>query len=182
MVDSDAKQTGKASGAKAARRAVIALVLFGVLAAAIFLLAPGDLYLWVKALHVIAVIAWMAGMLYLPRLFVYHCDAEAGSVQSETFKVMERRLLRVIMNPAMIIAWVLGLWLAWSGGLFGEVWFWVKFGAIIAMSAAHGSLAKGVRLFAEDRNEKTARQWRMINEIPTVLMFVIVIMVIVKPF
>ncbi|MEL6920208.1 MAG: CopD family protein [Pseudomonadota bacterium] len=127
-------------------------------------------------------IAWMAGMLYLPRLFVYHAGAEAGSEIAETFKVMERRLLKVIMNPAMIISWVLGLWLAWAGGHFSEVWFWLKFVAVIGMTAAHGSLAKSVRLFAEDRNVRTARQWRLLNEVPTLLMFAAVVLVIVKPF
>ncbi|WP_421855834.1 protoporphyrinogen oxidase HemJ [Oricola sp.] len=170
------------SGRIAARRAAVALVLLAVLTAALFWLDPADLYLWIKAVHVIAVIAWMAGMLYLPRLFVYHCDAEVGSVQSETFKVMERRLLRVIMNPAMTIAWALGLWLAWSGNHFADVWFLVKFAAVFALSAVHGVFSKAVRMFAEDRNDKTPRYWRMINEVPTVLMFVIVIFVIVKPF
>ena len=170
------------SGHIAARRAVIAIGVLIAATAAIFWLNPADLYLWVKAVHVIAIIAWMAGMLYLPRLFVYHSDAEPGSVQSETFKVMERRLLRVIMNPAMIIAWVLGLWLAWSGGHYSEIWFLLKFSAVIAMSAVHGIFSKAVRLFAEDRNEKPARYWRMINEVPTLLMIAIVVLVIVKPF
>ncbi|MEL6203618.1 MAG: protoporphyrinogen oxidase HemJ [Pseudomonadota bacterium] len=175
-------ETSQASGKIAARRAVVAILAFVALTAVVFFVAPDDLYAWVKALHVIAIIAWMAGMLYLPRLFVYHAGAEPGSEMSETFKVMERRLLRVIMNPAMTIAWVLGLWLAWYGSHFGEIWFWIKFAAVIGMTAAHGSLAKGVRLFFEDRNERTARQWRIINEVPTVLMFITVIMVIVKPF
>ncbi|MEM1376968.1 MAG: protoporphyrinogen oxidase HemJ [Pseudomonadota bacterium] len=170
------------SGRIAARRAAIAIIAFILLTTAVFLLGPEDLYLWAKAFHVIAIIAWMAGMLYLPRLFVYHAGAEIGSETSETFKVMERRLLRVIMNPAMTIAWALGLWLAWYGNHFGEVWFWIKFAAVVGMSAAHGSLAKGVRLFAEDRNERSARQWRIINEVPTAFMFIAVISVIVKPF
>ena len=175
-------ETSAQSGAKAARRAVIALVVLGLCTAAIFWLDPSDLYLWIKAIHVIAIIAWMAGMLYLPRLFVYHSDAEKGAAQSETFKVMERRLLRVIMNPAMIIAWALGLWLAWKGGFLLAGWFHAKLAAVLALSAVHGMFAKAVRLFAEDRNEKPARYWRMINEVPTVLMIAIVILVIVKPF
>ena len=175
-------ETGARPGRIAARRAAVALGLFLMLAAAIFWLAPADLYNWAKAVHVIAVIAWMAGMLYLPRLFVYHAGAEAGSETSETFKVMEGRLLRVIMNPAMVIAWALGLWLAWAGGLYADLWFIAKFAAVLAMSAAHGYLSRGVRLFAEDRNEKSARYWRMYNEVPTVLMIAVVILVIVKPF
>ncbi|MEM9999939.1 MAG: CopD family protein, partial [Pseudomonadota bacterium] len=110
------------SGQIARRRAGVALIVFVLATIAILAIAPDDLYLWIKAFHVIAVIAWMAGMLYLPRLFVYHADAQAGSEKSETFKIMERRLLRVIMNPAMIIVWVLGLWLAWYGNHYVEVW------------------------------------------------------------
>lgn len=170
------------SGRKAARRAIIALIVLGIFTAAIFWLNPGDLYLWIKAIHVIAIIAWMAGMLYMPRLFVYHSDAASVSTESETFKVMERRLLRVIMNPAMTIAWALGLWLAWSGGYFTSGWFHAKLAAVLALSAVHGVFAKAVRLFAEDRNDKSSRYWRIMNEAPTILMIAIVILVIVKPF
>ncbi|MFP1630576.1 protoporphyrinogen oxidase HemJ [Zhengella sp. ZM62] len=177
----ETRQDMESSGRKAARRALVAIAVFLALTGLIFLVDPGGFYLWAKAIHVMAIIAWMAGMFYLPRLFIYHCEAEPGSEQSETFKVMERRLLRVIMNPAMTISWVFGLWLAWEGGWLTDGWFHVKFAAVLAMSAAHGDLAKGVRLFAEDRNMRTQRQWRMINEIPTVLMIVIVAVVIVKP-
>ncbi|MCB1383047.1 MAG: protoporphyrinogen oxidase HemJ [Notoacmeibacter sp.] len=170
------------SGAKAARRAAIAIAVFLCLTAALFWLDPANFYLWAKAIHVIAIISWMAGMVYLPRLFVYHCEAEKGSVQSETFKVMERRLLRVIINPAMTIAWVFGLWLAWQAGYFTQGWFHVKLLGVVLLSACHGYLSRGVRLFAEDRNEKSQRHWRLVNEIPTVLMILIVVMVIVKPF
>ena len=100
------------------------------------------LYDWIKALHVIAVISWMAGMLYLPRLFVYHCEAEAGSKQSETFKVMERRLLRAIINPAMIVTWLAGLYLAWAGHWYLSGWFHVKFALVLAMSGIHGFLSR----------------------------------------
>jgi protoporphyrinogen IX oxidase len=144
--------------------------------------AAFDVYPWLKALHVIAVMSWMAGLLYLPRLFVYHCDAEKGSLQSETFKVMERRLLRAIMNPAMIVSWVLGLWLAWDGFQFSGAWLHAKILLVFFLSAAHGYFAKAVRMFAEDRNEKPQRHWRVMNEVPTLLMVVIVILVIVKPF
>ena len=141
-------------------------------------------YDWLKALHVIAVIAWMAGMLYLPRLFVYHCDAEPGSVQSETFKVMERRLLRAIINPAMIAAFALGLlMLATPGAVdWGQGWVWVKAVLVIAMTALHGLLARWRGHFASDANRHTARFYRMVNEVPTALMIGIVIMVIVRPF
>ena len=139
-------------------------------------------YPWIKALHVIAVISWMAGMLYLPRLFVYHCDAEIGSKQSETFKVMERRLLKAIINPAMIVTWVFGLYLAWKGFSFQGGWLHAKIAAVLAMSGVHGYLSGGVRRFAEDRNTKSSRHWRIVNEIPTLLMIVIVALVVVKPF
>jgi protoporphyrinogen IX oxidase len=145
-------------------------------------LYPDDAYLWVKALHVIAVISWMAGMLYLPRLFIYHCAAEKGSVQSETFKVMERRLLKAIINPAMMVTWAAGLWLAWRTVAYMDGWFHVKFLAVLILSGIHGYFSKAVRMFAEDRNAKPARFWRMMNEVPTVLMIIIVIMVIIKPF
>jgi putative membrane protein len=140
------------------------------------------LYLWLKAFHIIAVIAWMAGMLYLPRLFVYHADAEIGSVQSETFKVMERRLLKAIINPAMIAVWLLGLYLAWSGGWFSAGWLHAKILLVLAMSGLHGYYSRAVRAFAQDRNKKSARHWRMMNEVPTLLLIGIVILVVVKPF
>jgi protoporphyrinogen IX oxidase len=140
------------------------------------------LYPWLKAFHVIAVIAWMAGMLYLPRLFVYHCAAAPGSTESETFKVMERRLLRMIINPAMIATWVLGLWLAWAGGWYRAGWLETKVLLVIAMSAVHGLFARYVRDFSADRNRNSQKFYRIINEVPTVLMIVIVILVIVKPF
>lgn len=139
-------------------------------------------YPWAKAAHVIAIIAWMAGMLYLPRLFVYHCDAPKGSQQSETFKVMERRLLKGIINPAMGATWLLGIFLAWSGGWYVTGWLWVKVAAVVALSALHGQFTRWVREFAEDRNRRPARFYRIVNEVPTVLMIVIVILVIVKPF
>ena len=140
------------------------------------------LYEWIKALHIIAVIAWMAGMLYLPRLMVYHCAAEVGSVQSETFKVMERRLLKAIINPAMIVTWLAGLWLVYEGGWYRAGWFHAKFALVLAMSAMHGFLVRWVRDFAEDRNTRPARFYRIANEVPTVLMIGIVILVVVKPF
>lgn len=139
-------------------------------------------YEWVKAIHVIAVIAWMAGMLYLPRLMVYHAEAQTGSIQSETFKIMERRLLKGIINPAMSLAWMLGLYLAWAGfGLKGG-WLHGKIALVLVLSGLHGYLVGRVRAFAEDRNDKSARFYRILNEVPAVLMAAIVILVIVKPF
>ncbi|MBR2690978.1 MAG: protoporphyrinogen oxidase HemJ [Aquamicrobium sp.] len=171
-----------AGGGQAMRRAAIAIAIFLFLAALLYLVAPEDFYPWAKAIHVIAVISWMAGMLYLPRLFVYHSETERGSQQSETFKVMERRLLRGIINPAMVISWAFGLWLAWKGFGFQGGWLHAKLAAVLALSAVHGYLSAAVRKFAEDRNEKPARHWRIVNEIPTLLMIIIVVLVIVKPF
>ena len=140
------------------------------------------MYLWIKALHVIAVIAWMAGLLYLPRLFVYHCAATPGSEQSETFKVMERRLLRAIMTPAMIVAWLSGLALALQAGAFGDGWFHVKFALVLIMTLMHGLLSRWRRDFALDRNPHAHKFYRIVNEIPTLLMIGIVLLVVVKPF
>jgi putative membrane protein len=140
------------------------------------------MYLWIKALHVIAVISWMAGMLYLPRLFVYHCKAEIGSPQSETFKVMERRLLRAIINPAMIIAWLAGLTLVWLGEWYWHGWFQLKFVLVLILSGVHGLFSRWVKDFAADRNRRSQKFYRIINEVPTVLMIGIVILVILKPF
>ncbi len=146
--------------------------------------ALGPFLLWEKSLHVISVIAWMAGLFYLPRLFVYHTMAPPGSVQSDLFKVMERRLLRQIMNPAMIASFVFGGLLIltpgavdWSAG-----WWWVKLTGALLMAVFHGACASWRRAFAEDSNQRTQRFFRMANEIPTVLMMVIVVMAIVQPF
>jgi protoporphyrinogen IX oxidase len=145
------------------------------------------LYLWIKAFHIIAVIAWMAGMLYLPRLFVYHCAAEKGSVQSETFKLMERRLLRAIINPAMIATWLLGLWLAWLGpdsryGWFAFPWLQAKLVLVLLLSAMHGMFARWVNDFAADRNRHSQKFFRIINEVPMILLIGIVLLVVFKPF
>ncbi|MEY1557107.1 protoporphyrinogen oxidase HemJ [Yoonia sp. R2331] len=141
-------------------------------------------YDWIKALHIIAVISWMAGMFYLPRLFVYHAEkATVGSELDQTFQVMEAKLLRVIMNPAMIVSWVCGLLLIGMGAFdFGAVWSWAKLIAVLAMSGAHGWLAARRKDFAAGQNTRSGRTYRLINEVPTVLMFVIVIAVIVRPF
>ena len=138
--------------------------------------------LWLKALHVIAVISWMAGLLYLPRLFVYHCEAEAGSKQAETFKVMEHRLLRLIMNPAMIVVWVTGPWLAWAQGMLADRWLWAKLALVVVLTGYHHALGAWRKDFAADRNKRDQRFYRLANEVPTVLMIAIVALVVVKPF
>ena len=139
-------------------------------------------YLWIKSLHILAVISWMAGMLYLPRLFVYHCEAEIGSKQSETFKVMERRLLKAIINPAMAVTWLAGLWLAWQGNWTMSGWFHAKLALVLVLSGVHGFFSARVRDFAKDKNTRSQKFYRIINEVPTILMILIVVLVIVKPF
>ena len=138
--------------------------------------------LWLKSLHVIAVIAWFAGLFYLPRLFVYHAGAAPGSELSETLKVMERRLLRLIMNPAMIVVWVTGPWLAWWQGVYTDGWFVAKFTLVVLLTGFHHALALWRKAFAGDRNTRSERFYRVANEVPTVLLIGIVILVIVKPF
>ncbi|MGL5138568.1 MAG: protoporphyrinogen oxidase HemJ [Beijerinckiaceae bacterium] len=141
------------------------------------------MYLWLKALHIVAVISWMAGLLYLPRLMVYHAVAAPGSELSETLKVMEHRLLRFIMTPAMMISWIVGFYLAFAHvGFAGNVWLHVKLLLVIAMSASHGFMARWVREFAEDRNTRPQRFYRIANEVPTLLMLGIVVLAVVKPF
>lgn len=171
-----------AADKKVAARAAIALLITAGATLAVMAILGDRAYLWVKAVHVVAIISWMAGMLYLPRLFIYHCDAPKGSAQAETFKVMEHRLLTLIINPAMIVSWVLGLWLMWRGGFLTSPWMHLKLTAVVGLSAVHGYFSRSVRMFGEDRNTVSARHWRMWNEVPTVLMIVIVILVIVKPF
>jgi putative membrane protein len=140
------------------------------------------LYLGIKTLHVLAIISWMAAMLYLPRLFVYHADKPAGSETAETFKIMERRLLKAIMTPAMIVAWITGLWLAFDAGFFRNGWFHGKLALVLLMTAVHGKLAGDVRRFAADANLHGARYFRVWNEVPTLIMIGVVALVIIKPF
>lgn len=141
-------------------------------------------YPWIKALHIISVIAWMAGMLYLPRLYVYHAGAMPGSEMSETFKVMERRLLRAIINPAMIASFLFGGLLMGTPGIvdWGAGWIWVKIAMLVAMTGFHGMLARWRKDFEADRNAHPAKFYRAMNEVPTLLLIVIVIMVAAKPF
>lgn len=143
-----------------------------------------EYYLWIKAFHIISVISWMAGMLYLPRLFVYHTEAEPGSQQSETFKVMERKLLRGIINPSMILAFVFGGLLLLIPGIvnWSDGWIWVKLAMVLVLGGIHGELSRYRRDFEKDNNRKSQTFYRVINEVPAVLMIIIVIMVAVKPF
>ncbi len=140
-------------------------------------------FLYIKSFHVISVIAWMAGMLYLPRLFVYHCDAAPGSESSERFKIMERKLLKQIMNPAMIATWFFGILMVLTPGAvdWSAPWWHVKLTAVVLMSGFHGAASKWRRQFLEDRNTKSQRFYRIANEVPTLLMIIIVIMVIAQP-
>jgi protoporphyrinogen IX oxidase len=138
--------------------------------------------LWVKALHVVSVIAWMAALLYLPRLFVYHADSSPGSEKSETFKVMERRLFHAIAMPAMVASWIFGLWLAIALSAWNEGWFLAKLAAVIGLTLFHAALWVSLKAFASDRNQRPARFFRAINEVPTILMIAIVILAVVKPF
>jgi len=140
------------------------------------------LYETLKALHIIAVIAWMAGLLYLPRLFVYHADAPKGSPQSETFKIMERRLVYAIMEPAQGAVWILGLLLAWQGDWWSHGWFQAKLVLVLLMTGAHHAYGRWRKEFAADRNTRPARFYRIWNEVPTVLMIGIVFLVVLKPF
>lgn len=142
-----------------------------------------NLYLWIKALHIISVISWMAGMLYLPRLFVYHADQAKGSDASEMLKVMERKLLRFIINPAMILTWIFGIWMiVLMPGWMEQGWLHAKLTLLVGMQITHAFLAKTRRKFANDANTRTAKFYRYINEVPTLIMIVIVFLVVLKPF
>ena len=143
-----------------------------------------DYYSYLKALHIIAMVSWMAGMLYLPRLYVYHTQVAVGSEASELFKVMERRLLRLIINPAMILTWILGIWMVVLGGHGAPgtgYWLHAKIGLLIGMQIVHALLARHRRQFARDANTHSAKYYRILNEIPTVLLIGIVIFAVVKP-
>lgn len=143
-----------------------------------------SLYHWIKAIHILAVIAWMAGMLYLPRLFVYHAGVVPGSESSELFKIMERRLLRIIMTPAMIVTWAAGIWLMfYIHALSPEngLWMHYKLLLVLLMSGMHGMMAKYTRTFAQNANTRPAHFYRVFNEVPTILLIAIVLLVVVKP-
>ncbi len=138
--------------------------------------------LWLKALHIITVIAWFAGLFYLPRLFVYHADAKPGSELSETFKLMEQRLLRFILTPAMAAVWITGLSLAWVQGAYADGWLHAKLALVVLLSGYQGALSRWARDFAADRNTHPAKFYRIANEVPTLFLVAIVILVVVKPF
>lgn len=138
--------------------------------------------LWLKALHIVAVISWMAGLLYLPRLFVYHAEAGRGSPPSATFKIMQGRLLRYIMRPAMVVVWLTGPLLGWQLGVLADRWFLAKLAFVVGLTVAHIQMAIWHREFMEDRSARTSRFFRIANEVPTVLMIAIVVLVVVRPF
>ena len=140
------------------------------------------MYEWVKVIHFIAVISWMVGMLYLPRLFVYHADAKNDTVLDATFQKMEWRLLRFIMTPAMLVTWLSGLTLLYFGAWFSDGWMHAKLLLVILMSALHGYFTRQVKIFARGENQKQARYFRLINEVPTVGMILVIILVVIKPF
>ncbi|AHJ64352.1 putative membrane spanning protein [Granulibacter bethesdensis] len=141
-------------------------------------------YLWIKTAHIASMIAWMAGLFYLPRLYVYHCGLRRGSEESERFKIMERRLLKQIINPAMMATWLFGILLVLTPGVidWSRGWWHVKLLCVLLMSGFHGAMSKGRRDFLEDRNTRTHKFYRIANEVPTLLMLIIVTMVIVRPF
>ena len=145
----------------------------------------GDIYVWLKALHIIAVVAWMAGLLYLPRLFVYHCAAELGSKQAETFEIMERRLLRAIMNPAMVLSLAFGGALLSQSGVVdwsGDIWIYVKLAFVVLLLVLHHLMARWRRDLAAGKNRHDARFYKRMNEVPTLALIAIVIFAVVKPF
>ncbi|CAN7637799.1 protoporphyrinogen oxidase HemJ [Rhizobium sp. LjRoot254] len=169
------------AGARSGLRAGIALGVFILVAVLIYTLSD-DSYLWFKAFHIMAVIAWMAGLFYLPRLFIYHSDVAVGSESSELFKTMESRLYRIIMNPAMMMAWIFGLFIAWQGMWFSAGWLHVKFLGVIAMTGMHVYYGRAVKAFSRDERPRNIRHWRIMNEVPALLMILIVLMAVLKPF
>ena len=168
-------------GAQSGLRAGIALGVFLFLAVVIYALSD-DRYLWFKAFHIMAVIAWMAGLFYLPRLFIYHSDVAVDSESSELFKTMESRLYRIIMNPAMMMAWIFGLLIVWQGMWLSAGWLHVKFLGVIAMTGMHVYFGRALKAFGRDQRPRNARHWRIMNEVPAALMILIVLIAVLKPF
>lgn len=165
-----------------AKRAAVFLAITGGLLGVALAVFPDVAYPWMKVLHVLGIISWMAGMLYLPRLFVNHCGVAIGSETSEILKGMEYRLLRYIINPAMVASWVAGLWIAVRMHFFVDGWFHAKLALVLGLSAVHGYFAKAVADFGRDEGRRDHRWWRFMNEVPTLIMIFVVILVIVKPF
>jgi protoporphyrinogen IX oxidase len=170
-----------AAGNRSGLRAGIALSCFVAVAVLVYLFVA-DHYLWFKAFHIIAVIAWMAGLLYLPRLFVYHFQTAAGSEASDLLKTMEGRLYRFIMNPSMMIAWAFGLFIAWEGMWLGWGWLHVKLLGVIILTGVHVYYGRAAKAFGRDERPVSQRHWRIMNEVPAALMILIVLMVVLKPF
>ena len=170
-------------GRKAGGRALASIAALLVVLALLNLWMPLQAYLFIKAVHVVSIIAWMAGLLYLPRLFVYHSDPDVAPETAATFTIMERRLLKVIMMPAMLLTWILGLWLGVTGGWFASGlvswWLWAKIALVLGLTASHVHFAAAAKRFGRGANEHPPRHWRMVNEVPTLLMIAIVVLVIV---
>lgn len=164
----------------AGAKAGIALGVFVGLNIALYL-GSENYYLWAKSFHIVAMVSWMVGLFYLPRLFVYHADAELGSDKADTFALMERRLMKIIMTPAMILTWLFGLYLAGQLGAF-PLWLSLKLLAVLALTVFHFMLAGAMKKIALKPDYKSPRDWRLYNEVPTVLMIVIVLLVVIKPF
>jgi putative membrane protein len=182
MKEPEDMPTAGVSGRNSWKKAAVALGVFLAIAGSVFLFAADNVYLWFKAFHIMAVIAWMAGLFYLPRLFIYHFDVPPGSESSELFKVMERRLYSIIMNPAMMIAWAFGLYVAWTSfGMMGG-WLHAKLAFVVVLTGVHVYYGRAVQAFARDERPKSQRHWRIMNEAPALLMIVIVLLVILKPF
>lgn len=179
---SEPRATSASEGRRAAKRAAFWVVLVILLALLALWFQPPWLYPWLKVLHLVALISWLVGLFYLPRLFVYHADCTPGSETARTLAIMEDRLLRVIMRPAMIVTWGAGLALAWLGFQFIGIWLWLKIACVVGLSIFHMYLARSARRFAAGQPARTARQWRIRNEIPTLLMIAAIILVIIKPF
>lgn len=176
------RATSASEGRRARGKAFASIAAVVAIAVAAIVFNPPWLYDWIKVLHVVAVISWMVGLFYLPRLFVYHADHAPESETARTFVVMESRLLKVIMAPAMMVSWGAGLFLAWQGFGFLGIWLWAKIALVVGLTGFHVYLSRAARRFAAGENTNDARRWRMLNEIPTLLMIGAVIMVIVKPF
>lgn len=163
-------------------RTIASLVVTAALVTALVLWVPSRLYLWLKALHVVAVIIWIAGMFYLPQLFADHCEAEAGTRQAQAFKRMEQRVLTVIVNPAMVVSWAVGLWLVGDGGWMLAGWLQAKVALVLLLSGVHGYLVRWANDFGRDDNRHSPRFYRTVNELLTIMMMGIVVLAVVKPF